>query len=278
LSKLVVSLTTIPSRVSYLSGTIESLLAQNTRPDAIELNVPKTYRRPEFGTLDTTLLPEGLDVHVIESDFGPATKILPTVERYRDQDALLVYCDDDFCYDPDWLTRLTETAARHPDAVIADRWRSSLKWENHERWKGRGPGYRLRRAASFGQWRPMRASGYAPDIAEGMGGVLIRPHFVDEEAFDIPDVLWTVDDVWLSGIFLKNGHPIVPTGIDWRAIENSTVVEGTTVRYVDPLSDYEFGGFDRMAANLACVRYMRDRFGVFRGGRSLRWQDRLFGI
>lgn len=278
MSKLIVSLTTIPSRVPYLSGTVNSLLAQNTRPDAIEINVPRTYRRPEFGTLDPARLPDGLDVHVIESDYGPATKILPTVERYRDQDALLVYCDDDYTYDPDWLTRLTETSARHPDAVIADRWRSTLKWESLERWKGKGSAYKMRRALSLGQWRPLRAGGYVPDIAEGMGGVLIKPRFVDETAFDIPDVLWTVDDVWLSGIYLKNGHPIVPTGVDWREIENSAVVDGTAVRNIDALCDYEFGGFNRMAANLECVSYMRDRFGVFSGGRSLRWQDRFFGI
>ncbi|WP_370312814.1 glycosyltransferase family 2 protein [Sagittula sp.] len=272
MSKLVVSLTTIPSRVPYLSATLDSLLAQNTRPDAIEINVPRTYRRPEFGTLDTALLPDGLDVHMIGSDYGPATKILPTVERYRDQDALLVYCDDDYSYDPDWLTRLTETAARHPEAVIAERWRSSLKWEGAQRWMHRrnSLSYRLRRIASLGLWRPLRTGGYVPDIAEGAGGVLIRPHFVDAEAYDIPDKFWAVDDIWLSGIFQKNGHPVVPTGISRRGPDQSTVVDGKLIREVDALLDLVHDGMDRWQLNVACIEHMRARFGVFDKGRISR--------
>ena len=45
----------------------------------------------------------------------------------------------------------------------------------------------------------VRKAGFA-DILQGLGGVVVRPDFFDDEAFDIPDILWAVDDVWLSGM------------------------------------------------------------------------------
>jgi hypothetical protein len=44
--------------------------------------------------------------------------------------------------------------------------------------------------------------------------VLIRPEYLQNDAFGIPDVLWSVDDVWLSGMFERNGHRLVLTNYD----------------------------------------------------------------
>jgi hypothetical protein len=50
-------------------------------------------------------------------------------------------------------------------------------------------------------------SGYI-DILEGWDGVVVRPEFFDDFAWQIPDILWTVDDVWLSGCLERQGIPI----------------------------------------------------------------------
>ncbi len=276
MTKLVVSLTTIPSRLPSLARTLQSLHRQDTVPDVIELNLPRSYSKRSLGRIDPDLIPGGCTVRWVPQDMGPATKVLPTVRRYRAMDAWIVYCDDDQSYDPQWLTRLTRTARKHPDRVIADRCRSSLKWENRAHWKDRALTYKLWRLASLGLWKPVRPDGYVWDVAEGMGGVLIRPEFVDDAAFDIPETLWCVDDVWLSGIYLKNGHAIQPTGVDWRALEKRSATSAEAPRARDPLYDCTVDGLTRMQANLACIRHMRDRFGVFSGQRSTRWQDRLF--
>jgi len=36
-----------------------------------------------------------------------------------------------------------------------------------------------------------------------MGGVSVKPKFFDNEFFKIPDTLWSVDDIWLSGCFKR---------------------------------------------------------------------------
>jgi hypothetical protein len=60
--------------------------------------------------------------------------------------------------------------------------------------------------------RPVREAGYV-DILQGLGGAVVRPEFFDDAAYDIPEVIWAVDDVWLSGILAKNGVPIcLPKG------------------------------------------------------------------
>jgi hypothetical protein len=81
---VVVSLTSIPSRVGQLRDTLESLTAlQTRRPDRLILNVPrnstrergKPYRLPHW----LSAMPL-VQVVLVEQDYGPATKLIPTVQ------------------------------------------------------------------------------------------------------------------------------------------------------------------------------------------------------
>ncbi|MFY0624040.1 MAG: hypothetical protein JXQ89_20340 [Pelagimonas sp.] len=269
--KLIVSLTTIPSRVPYLQATIDSIVAQNLKPDTIELNIPKVYSRRDLGEIDLSGLPTECDVHVVDTDFGPATKILPTVMRYWGSDARLVYCDDDRCYDPDWLSRLVSKSQDHPNSVIAENCLPSAGQEMRARWfkkNNRKFTYRLLRAATLGQWGIGKMS-FVDDIVEGFGGVLIRPDFLTGEAYDIPDILWSVDDVWLSGMYQRNGHDVVLTGPKKKSKFTERWIDETLVGDVDPLYLMETQGHGRLAANVACITYMREKYGVFSGDRRV---------
>ena len=269
MSKLIVSLTTIPSRVPYLQATIDSLWSQETPPDAVELNVPVTYSRRDLGDIKSADLPTNCTVFRVEKDYGPATKILPTVRRYQGSDARLVYCDDDRIYDKGWLTRLTQAAREAPDDAIAERFVSSKRKENRLRWGGKGAFYVLLREVTFKRFEPLGKDGFIHDIAEGCGGVLIRPHFLKADAFEIPDILWTVDDVWLSGNYIKNGHRVLPSGASFEDTACDSYSDVTNIRDVDPLYLFEHEGVCRLEANVACIRYMRKHHGVFRGRRRL---------
>ena len=44
-NKLIVSLTTIPSRINLLEPVLDSLLNQTVKPDLIYLNIPRKYNR-----------------------------------------------------------------------------------------------------------------------------------------------------------------------------------------------------------------------------------------
>ena len=47
-------------------------------------------------------------------------------------------------------------------------------------------------------FKKFRSGGYVA-IGEGYGGFMVKPQFFDKTMWDIPPVMWTVDDVWLSG-------------------------------------------------------------------------------
>ncbi|MAZ19959.1 MAG: hypothetical protein CMN19_02000 [Roseovarius sp.] len=100
-----------------------------------------------------------------------------------------------------------------------------------------------------------RSSGYV-DFAHGLGGVSIRPEFLDQDDFNIPEVIWAVDDIWLSGAFERKGIgiwaektvPLPPAG---DAARKSSLAESV-------IEDH-----DRRAADLACITYMQKRYGIW---------------
>ena len=41
-----------------------------------------------------------MDIRIAEQDLGPATKFLPAVEEYAQEDVAVIFCDNDKIYDP----------------------------------------------------------------------------------------------------------------------------------------------------------------------------------
>lgn len=85
---VVVSLTTIPSRVQQLEDTLLSLLQQTRPPDRILVSMPvvskreggRPYAVPEWMT---RMMPR-VEVLQVEHDYGPATKLIPAVKVGRE--------------------------------------------------------------------------------------------------------------------------------------------------------------------------------------------------
>ena len=103
--KIIVSFTTSPTRINKCGPMINSILDQTRKPDLFLLNIPETFAR----TGETYVIPKyirkSLTVNRIDTDYGPATKILPAVVYLRDQtDAYdpkhtrIIYLDDDIAY------------------------------------------------------------------------------------------------------------------------------------------------------------------------------------
>ena len=243
MTRLILSLTTVPPRFPYVHENLAALKRQNAQIDAINLYVARKYRRFEYDPKDLPTVPEGVTLRLIDEDLGPATKVLPACRDYRGQDVRILFCDDDKVYDENWAQRFVDAAQAHPDCAIceegsllntfyyaADAWQSARNPKPGYRKKDFF--YRLRRAASLGMWKPSKtvSSGYV-DILEGWGGVMVRPDFFDDASFDIPDVLWTVDDVCLSGCLERRGIPIWLNAEDKvRSKGNSNEVKEAALR------------------------------------------------
>jgi GT2 family glycosyltransferase len=268
MNNFIISLTSIPPRFGVLHETLRSLLAQSVKPDRLVVYLSRNYRR--FGPL--TELPQGppgVEVAVVDEDYGPATKVLPAVKEYRERsDLRIIFCDDDKVYDPRWAARLLAASDQKPDCCIVEEGGDVC---NYSRYPFRGPLspratrrekdllYRLRRGLSLGLWKPRKTlkSGYV-DILEGWGGVLVKPRFFRDEVFDIPDILWLVDDIWLSGNLALNSVPI------WLTADEAIRTKGNSEEVKEAaLRKTVYKDHNRDQANQACVDYFINKFGIW---------------
>lgn len=270
MTQLLISLTAIPPRFPYLSQTLQSLLEQTADVASINLYLPKRYRRFEWDSSVLPAVPEGVQIRLVDEDLGPATKVLPAVRDHQGQDVFILFCDDDKVYDRDWAQRFVDSSSQHPDCCIVEEGGDVCNYSNHSFRGALQPrsgrrskdlGYRLRRLASLGLWKPRKnvGSGYV-DMLEGWGGVLVRPEFFTAAAFDIPEVLWMVDDIWLSGQLALNQVPI------WLNAEDARRTKGSSNEVKESsLRKLVHEGLGRIEANQACVDFFRSTYRIWGG-------------
>ncbi len=283
----VVSLSTIPPRFSGVGKTLISLLNQKIVPDRIELFIPKAYRRFPQHAFCLPDVPEGVTLEVVDTDFGPATKVLPAARKYRDSNTRIAYCDDDRLYSANWLAQLIELSIDHSSDCVAFRGRdiddqtvtgriiSRNSTAQPPRVKHRSGGitnlpqnipYWIIRQAM--RWRHSAKgrdnrsviwgleSGYA-DIAEGAGGVMIHPKMFDDAAFDIPEMIWSVDDVWLSGCLARKGIKI------WIGIPLLQRMKFPITQHSEGLENSKINGMRRLEANRVGIEYFQKNYRVW---------------
>lgn len=106
--RVVASMTTIPSRIRFIRPAIEAVLAQTVPVVHIELNIPHISKRTgELYELPDWLI--GLERTKIyrTDDYGPITKVAPTLLRYKtDQETYIWSVDDDCAYPTNQLELL----------------------------------------------------------------------------------------------------------------------------------------------------------------------------
>jgi len=184
----VVSLTTVPQRIGQMKPTLVSLLRQTLPPKEIRINLGRDLFRD-------TPLPSFLDglalvrVHWVERDVGPATKYIPTLERFAGTRQLIVIVDDDMYYGDRLLADLVaaERASNGAKVYCANGFNVPANLQSASRPSDKALASGARRVA----------------IVEGCGGYTLRPQMVDTRGLrDLtgapPRALFD-DDIWLSG-------------------------------------------------------------------------------
>ncbi|CEG44343.1 uncharacterized protein PHALS_00712 [Plasmopara halstedii] len=194
--RVVVSLTTTPSRLHKVMDSVRSLTKQNLVPDQIYVNIPEGQmkRHPERSYDDTEIPSELLELAPLVQvnrcvDDGPATKLLGALRIEKNSSTLIITLDDDFVYPPELVSSLVWEAEIKPDdALGVCGWGMLPMW--HE--VGVVPAY----VPYF-----MRPNGRFVDILQACcGNAYRRGFFTDVKALaDIPSVCVTVDDVWIAG-------------------------------------------------------------------------------
>lgn len=198
---VVVSLTTIPSRMRAIYPTLRSLLDQTMPPSQIYLALPPYSRRERRGYQVPDRIRRQPRVTVLETarDWGPATKLIPVLDHLAGKpDARVVIVDDDNVYPRTFIETLVRHGDALPGAALGLRgWPvpRSLRWAE--------------RRTIFGT---MVTAPVRTDVLEGCGGILVRPRYFDASLREPTEAALYADDVWISGHLARSRVPayVVP--------------------------------------------------------------------
>ena len=123
----VITLTTIPSRLraEYEAGIkmcINSLMNQNY-PGAYEIhfNIPYTLKHSGEPYVIPQWLKDlqGPKLKIFRTeDYGPITKLYPTIERISDPQTIIVVTDDDLVYHPEMLLEQVKNQYKFDDSAV----------------------------------------------------------------------------------------------------------------------------------------------------------------
>jgi hypothetical protein len=269
---IIVTLTSIPPRFENLVRKLESIGRQHQKPDHVELYIPKAYRRFPGVVPRLPKLPSWVEVIRVADDFGPATKVLPAAEKWRSSEVDLLLCDDDRLQDPGWVGRFRTAREENAVDIICERgWNVAERFGIERREldeprarlaanRGRTASYRLKRLVSLSMWHPPRkvyeCSGYS-DVFEGFLGALVPSVAFHKDAWTLPDIVWTVDDVWLSGMARANGYRV------WVNGAARPVYSDGKFDKVAALRDHVEHGVNREGADRQCVDLLRSKYKVW---------------
>ena len=114
--KVIVSLTTTPSRINRIKPMIKSILNQTVRIDQIALNIPKECKGKTFKVPKE--LESMINIYTCGRDYGNGTKCIPTVLRENDSDTLIILLDDRYIYAEDFIENLINEYKNNPDYCL----------------------------------------------------------------------------------------------------------------------------------------------------------------
>lgn len=198
--EIVVSLTTIPSRIDFVKTPIECIFNQKMKADRIILWLDKNKFDEIF--IDNkfkNLISRGLEIKYVE-DVGVHTKYFYALKNHKD--SIIVTIDDDIYYSRMLIHKLYMKYKKYPQSIIAMRAHeitfdsngdispyNSWLWNSYRIKK---PSHRL--------------------IQTGVGGVLYPPHclHLDSENSDLfRELSPKNDDIWLKIMALMVGTKVI---------------------------------------------------------------------
>ncbi len=129
--RVIVSLTTIPSRVNKILPVLQSLLQQTYPFEALCLYVSEKctrqnthYEFPEE-IAKLCVVDKRFQIKKIDTDWGPATKIIPAMMEYfspslslSSSSPLLISVDDDVVLEQHSIQELVSAHEKNPEAVL----------------------------------------------------------------------------------------------------------------------------------------------------------------
>jgi hypothetical protein len=201
--KVVVSMTTIPSRINKLKPTLASILDSNYKVDKIYLNISKYSLKGEKYIIPKWLQKmKNVSINWIKRDLGPATKLIPILKK--EKKTIIIIIDDDVIYGSKLIENYIDVFYKKKCALtIFGNNIKNGKLENE--------------FPSFLQYR----EGYYVDTLKGHDSFLVTPEMFPVEVFNYkkaPKECFWVDDIWFSGWLRYNKVKIYSLGFNRQNI------------------------------------------------------------
>jgi hypothetical protein len=260
---VVVTLTTLPSRIDRIAPTIKSLLNQTVCPAAIRLNLPAVSRREQRAYAVPGWLRQLESVTICPcEDLGPATKLVPALAD-TPPDRRLIVVDDDRIYHRGFIEQLVRLSDAHPDAVVA-----GSGWEAPPDLVDR-PSTLV--ATLLGRAPvPLRCTrvgrGRAVDVVRGATGYLVKPRFFDLAAIadyaGAPEAAFFVDDVWISAHCRARKLVLPGRRTSFSSMLDARFFRPSSLGLVNCV-----GVADAARNNTIMLQYFADRWGSAQAGR-----------
>lgn len=216
-NKIVVTMTTIPDRIDYIGPTIASILDQNIRVDEIALNIPYISRKGIEYKIPTWLLElsqyDFIKIHRIDKDYGPASKVLPTLKREINGTKIIVI-DDDVIYHSNTINKLIRTFNKKNNLIHIEDQQTPI--ENVGLYAVTNFGIKLQANGTL-PYITSRVNSFFTtsrevDLLQGFSAFIITPEMFPEHVYNLdngPPEAISVDDIWLSGWLRKNNIKII---------------------------------------------------------------------
>jgi len=193
---VIVSLTTIPSRMDKVHITLRSILTQTQRPEKLLLWI----NEKDQNNIPSSI--QNLVGDVLELHFTPHTsshkKLIPTLINHPER--VIVTCDDDLIYEATWLEKLYKSHLKYPNDIICNKIRQiafdeNNKLEDYKKWLYKDPNDTIK------------------NMAIGAGGILYPPKSLHELITNYELALKLApknDDLWFKAMALLNHTTVRP--------------------------------------------------------------------
>lgn len=191
---VIVSLTTIESRLNKVHITLRSVMNQSVKPEKIVLWITEADRNKIPETL------KKLTGDLLEIRFTKHTsshkKLLPSLELFPDK--VIVTCDDDLIYENQWLEKLYATHVKYPKDIVCNKARQIAIDENNK-------------TLDYKFWKYTSENNPVKNLAIGEGGILYPPGALNSQITDYELALKLApknDDLWFKAMALLNNTTV----------------------------------------------------------------------
>lgn len=228
---VIVSMTSMHSRMNDLHQTIESILAQTSPADEVILWLSKKPYLLDEGVHEIPetlkkLTSKGLSIMWTDNT-GPYRKLIPTVELKKGTDCLIITADDDVVYPNDWLDGLLKEYEQNENCVICYRGRIITKETGIKSF------LRNSKLKTYVKWPRTHEvedkSMLGPNMEvfpTGKDGVLYPIASLSDKIFEtktFQELAPTNDDIWFKAMTMLTGTKVkcIDNHLDFPEIESA---------------------------------------------------------